>query len=367
MKKIITCVASTNTSSNKNRVSKILTIVVVLTFSFELLTFNCSAQDVHFSQFGQTPQLINPGATGVFSGNVRGILNYRSQWSAFGDPYNTYAASFDVPIAKGNGRHAYFGLGANFYKDVAGQADFGNFLGAFSFSGIVPISDYHTISVGIQTGFGQYSANLARLTWGSQFNGEEFDLELNSNESFAFQSSRYFDLGAGIYYEFKNTTSEFLGSDISSFNVGVASYHLNTPDQNFLSDTKDEIPRKFIAQFSGTFDIRETKVSLVPSMFYAFQGPYREITPGMLFKIRFGNTTKYSGLFKDGAIYFGSHYRLKDAIIPQVYIEFTDYMIGVSYDYNNSELSSVTGGNGGFEISIRYVNKPKALQRASFK
>ena len=35
-------------------------------------------QDVHFSQFSQTPQLINPGATGVFNGSFRGIINYKT-------------------------------------------------------------------------------------------------------------------------------------------------------------------------------------------------------------------------------------------------------------------------------------------------
>ncbi len=334
---------------------------------FVTTSLGVNAQDVHFSQFGQTPQLINPGATGVFDGSVRAILNYRSQWSSFGDAFTTYAASFDAPIAKGNGRHAYFGIGTNFYKDVAGKSDFGNFQAGLSFSGILPIADNHTISLGIQGAYGQYSASLARLTWGNQFNGEEFDLEVNPNETFSIQSSRYFDLGTGIYYEFKNTTTEFLGSDMSSFNVGVAGYHLNKPKQDFLSDTEDEIPMKIIAQFSGTFDMKSSSLSLIPSMFYAIQGPHKEITPGLLFKIRMGNSTKYTGLFKQGAVYFGSHYRVGDAIIPQVYLEFTDYMIGVSYDYNNSALSSVTGGNGGFEISIRYINRPKAIQRASFK
>ena len=341
-------------------------IINFLTIIIGLMSINAFAQDVNFSQFGQTPQLINPGATGVFGGSVRAILNYRTQWSAFGDAYNTYAASFDAPIAKGNAQHAYFGIGANFYKDVAGASDFGNFLGTVSFSGILPVSDYSTFSVGLQGGLGQYSASLAKLTWGSQFNGEEFDLELNSNESFALKSSKYFDLGAGIFYQFKNSTTEFLGSDISSFNIGVAGYHLNKPRQDFLSNTEDEIPMKIISQFSGTFDLRGTKLALVPSMFYAIQGPYSEITPGMLFKLRLGASTKYTGIFKEGGVYFGAHYRLKDAIIPEVYLEFTDYMIGVSYDYNNSELSSVTGGNGGFEISIRYINRPKAIQRSSF-
>lgn len=345
--------------------------IKIRSYSFLIALLVCSiqgiAQDVHFSQFGQTPQLINPGATGVFDGAVRGIMNYRTQWGAFGNAYNTYAASFDMPISKRSSREAYFGIGANFYKDVAGASDFGNFLGSVSFSGILPIKDAHTISLGLQGGLGQYSANLAKLTWGSQFNGEEFDTQLSSNETFTRQAPKYFDLGAGLFYEFKNSSAEFIGSDISSFNLGVAGYHLNKPKQDFLSDTEDEIPMKLIAQFSGTFDIRGTKVALVPSMFYAMQGPYRETTPGMLLKLRLGSSTKYTGFFKEGAIYFGGHYRLKDAIIPQVYLEFTDYMIGVSYDYNNSALSSVTGGNGGIEISVRYINRPKAIQRASFK
>lgn len=343
--------------------NKLKVILLVLT-AFHLALAN--AQDVHFSQFGQTPQLINPAATGVFTGKFRGFLNYRTQWGAFGNPYTTYAASLDFPISKVSSKQAYFGMGASFYKDVAGAADFGNFLGALSFSSVLPVGDNHLVSLGLQGGFGQYSANLARLTWGSQFNGTEFDTDLNSFESFNQQAPKYFDLGAGVMYEFRNSSVEFLGSDVSSFNVGISGYHLNKPKQHFLSSTEDQIPMKFIAQFSGTFDIRGSKLALVPSLFYALQGPYRETTPGMLFKIRMGNSTKYTGFFKEGAVYFGAHYRLKDAIIPELYLEFTDYMIGVSYDYNNSDLSSVTGGNGGLEISFRYINKPKAIQRSSF-
>jgi len=339
-------------------------IILILIF---LNGFRLFAQDVHFSQFGQTPQLINPGASGVFDGKVRGILNYKTQWSAFGKAYKTYAASVDLPIFKENNNHAYFGLGINFYKDVSGNADFGNFLGSISGAGILPFNEFNTVSLGIQAGYGQYSANLSQLTWGSQFDGSTFNTDLNSNELFANQSSNYFDLGAGILYQFKNTSTQFFGSELSSFNLGIAGYHLNQPKQNFLSNTTDKIPLKIITQFSGTFDITGSNVAIVPSMFYATQRAYKEITPGMLLKLKFGQSTKYSGFFKQSAIYFGAHYRIKDAIIPQVYLEFMDYMIGISYDYNNSDLSSATGGNGCFEISLKYTNKPKAIQRASFK
>ena len=103
-------------------------------YSLVLVTIMSSlawSQDVHFSQFGQTPQLINPGATGVVNGAVRAHLNYRSQWGGIG-AFKTDAASIDMPIAKGNGQKGYFGVGANFYKDVAGDSDFGNFLGSLS-------------------------------------------------------------------------------------------------------------------------------------------------------------------------------------------------------------------------------------------
>lgn len=325
------------------------------------------AQDVHFSQFVQTPQLINPAAAGSFNGSFRGILNYKNQWSAFGSPYTTYAASFDLPLAKGNGRNAYLGLGGNFYKDEAGDAKFGNFLGGVSLAGILPISDYHSFSAGIHVGLGQYSAQLSNLTWGNQFDGEKFDKEINSNEVTNLNSKMYPDVGAGLYYEYKNSSKFFLGSELKSFNIGIAAYHINQPKQEFLGVTEDALKMKFIGQFAGTFDISNSKVALVPSMFYAKQLKYQEITVGMLLKIRFGEETKYTGFFKQSAFYFGAHYRVKDAIIPQVYFEFMDYMIGISYDYNNSDLSTVTRGNGGFEISLKYVNKPKALQRSSFK
>ena len=338
--------------------------ILILVFFFSIKSFG---QDIHFAQFLQTPQLINPAAAGIFDGKIRGILNYRSQWGAFGGAYKTYAASFDMPLSKRHRGGSYFGLGANFYKDAAGSSNFGNFIGSVSASGVLLIQENQTLSVGLQGGFGQYSVNLSDLTWGSQFNGSEFDLDLNSDELFSAKSSNYIDAGAGIYYRVKKSSSNFLGSEMSSFNIGIAGYHLNKPKQKLLSNTESVIPMKFVAQFSGTFDISGSKVALQPSMFYAIQGPFTEITPGMLVKLKYGASTKYTGFFKQAAFYFGIHYRVKDAILPQVYFEFTDYMIGVSYDYNISDLSSATGGNGGFEISLRYINRSKAIQRGAFK
>lgn len=336
-----------------------------------LISIKAAAQDVHFSQFGQTPQLINPGVTGVFEGNVRAFLNYRTQWTGIGKGYRTYAASFDAPLKFKKGRRskkgAYLGLGLNFYSDVAGTSNFGTSQTSLSIAGILPVAEQHKFSLGIQAGLGQNSVDLNTLTWGNQYDGEIFNTSLNTNELYGLRSYQYFDLGAGFLYEFRNEGNSYLSSDVSSFNVGIAGYHLNEPTQQFLAHSTDKLPMKIVAQFSGTFDLGYVPLSLVPSVFYATQASSKEITPGMLLKVRRGRDTKYSGMFKEAAIYFGAHYRIGDALIPEIYLEFTDYMIGFSYDFSNSDLANASGGANGIEFSIRYTHQKKALQRASFR
>jgi len=345
-------------------------LIGCLMFLIGVVIATVSAQDVHFSQFGQTPQLINPGAAGMFDGNVRAFLNYRTQWTSIGKGFRTYAASFDAPLARGKGRkrgkNAYLGLGLNFYNDVAGTSNFGTSQVSISVSGILPIAKQHRISLGIQGGLGQNSVDLNSVTWGNQFDGEFFDLQLASNELLGLRSYQYFDLGAGVLYEFKLEGQSFLSSDVSNFNVGLAGYHLNQPNQQFFEQTTDKLPMKIVAQFSGTFDLGNVPLSLVPSVFYAVQGATKEITPGILLKLRRGHDTKYSGMFKKSAIYLGAHYRLGDAIIPEIYLEFTDYMVGFSYDFSNSDLGNAAGGASSLEFSVRYIHQKKALKRASF-
>jgi type IX secretion system PorP/SprF family membrane protein len=249
---------------------------------------------------------------------------------------------------------------------VAGSSNFRTTQTGVSIAGILPVAKQHRFSLGVQGTLGQNSVDLNRLTWGNQFDGEMFDTQLGSNELFGSRSSQYFDLGAGILYEFKMEGKSFLSSDVSSFNVGIAGYHLTQPKQEFLTNTTDNLEMKIVAQFSGTFDLGTVPLSLVPSMFYAIQGSAKEITPGVLLKLRRGHETKYSGMFKESAIYIGAHYRFGDAIIPEIYLEFTDYMIGFSYDFSNSDLANVAGGAGGLEFSIRYIHQKKALKRASF-
>jgi len=64
--------------------------------SLSLLSTNGFSQDIHFAQSSQTPLLINPGATGVYDGWERVIINHRNQWLGANTQFMTTAIAADV-------------------------------------------------------------------------------------------------------------------------------------------------------------------------------------------------------------------------------------------------------------------------------
>ncbi|MEO6037125.1 MAG: hypothetical protein ABIQ93_01850, partial [Saprospiraceae bacterium] len=52
----------------------------ILLPAFVLFTLALSAQDIHFSQFANSPINLSPGLIGAFGGDVRFVANYRNQW-----------------------------------------------------------------------------------------------------------------------------------------------------------------------------------------------------------------------------------------------------------------------------------------------
>jgi hypothetical protein len=57
-------------------------------------------------------------------------------------------------------------------------------------------------------------------------------------------------------------------------------------------------------------------------------------------------------------IYLGCWYRLNDAVIPYIGLEFSGIQIGASYDANTSSLKPASNTKGGIEISLIYIKKP---------
>ena len=77
------------------------------------------AQDIHFSQFFETPLLRNPSLAGIYTGDVRVQAVYRSQWNSVTDAYKTGSLNgeYKMPVGKGND---FVTMGMQFLQDRAG-------------------------------------------------------------------------------------------------------------------------------------------------------------------------------------------------------------------------------------------------------
>ena len=99
-----------------------------------------------------------------------------------------------------------------------------------------------------------------------------------------------------------------------------------------------------------------TSFSILPNLILLKQGPSTEINVGALIRYSIREESKYTGFLKETALFFGVFSRTGDALIPTVMFEVANYSVGFSYDINTSDLKDATGGNGGVEISLRFIN-----------
>jgi type IX secretion system PorP/SprF family membrane protein len=319
-----------------------------------------SAQDIHFSQFTQSPLVINPSSAGFFDGYYRATANYKNQWASMGKAFNTMAAAFDMPLGIKRRKSAYFGVGALIFNDKAGDAGMKKFSASLNASGIVPISPYLKMAAGLSAAFNQQSINLSNLNFGNQYNGNGFDPNIQSNELID-QSYSFFDVGAGISFGYNNARGGFARDDIFKINFGIAGYHLNRPQQSYFSGGTDRLYMRLVAHGDARIDFPKTKFSIVPKALFMMQGPNMEILAGALCRYRLQNGTKVTGVTSESGISLGCSYRYGDAIIPEAYFEFANFAAGLSYDLNISSYKQVSNLGGGFEISLKYINLIDAL------
>ncbi len=323
--------------------------------------FGINAQDIHFSQFNETPLLLNPATAGFYDGYERVILNHKSQWTSIGSPFRTTAASFDLPFFFGYGTNAHIGAGISFYNDMAGDSKFGTNQGILSLSGILPVDDRTKFAAGIQFGLAQRSGSLEGLTWGNQFVGDGFNTDIASNEANTLNSFMYADIGGGIQFQFDNTSEKFDGYDEFRIDIGAAILHANKPLLKYTDAPTDQLPLKMLVTFRMRYDIPGSTVSFVPQFMYVRQSPHQEIYGGAGLRFQLQNGTKYTGLVQENALTIGIQTRVKDAITPTVLIELTDYAFGFSYDLSVSKLGTTNAAAGGFEVTLRYINMRDAL------
>jgi len=325
---------------------------IIFGVGFFCLAANAKAQDLHFSQYLETPTSLNPALVG-FSYDARVIANSRTQWLyAARKSYQTYGVSYDGGTGKklkGN----RFGWGLNLVKDVAGDSRFSSLLPSAAFSYSTKLDKTSRFGVGFQYGLNYRTIDISNLRWGAQYQNYEYNPISNNGETTPRASVLSNDIGVGTHYSYSQSEKYISAKDGTKFDLGFAAYHFRMPKSSFLT-TAERLMTRIIVYGSGEFYIPNMRFALAPNFIYMRQGTNSAFVTGMMFKYVVVEESKFTTIKKPSAVSFGASYRFRDAIIPAFLWQYDVYAFGLSYDINVSQLTPASRLKGGLEIMLRY-------------
>lgn len=335
--------------------------------------FTAVAQDMHFSQYNETPALVNPALTGA-EYVLRASLIYKDQWGSVTVPYRTYGASYEMkfkasawdksdPFRSKSYKKAFSRLagGLSFFSDKAGDGNMGTNLVNLSLASYIKTGELSTLSVGLQGSVVQRSVDFNKFVFSNQYNGSTYDKTPAQGEDYGAHSFVAPDVAAGILWRYERPEENFADNNQLSADIGFAVFHLIKPTQKFLTSSADQLSSKYNAHGKLLIGIPKTSIALAPSYYFSFQGKQKELLTGLMIKYYLKHDSKYTGYVRRSSLGLGMYYRNRDAMIVNLLLEFAQYGIGFSYDLNTSRLSKVSTLRGGPEITIRFNSANRFL------
>jgi len=319
-------------------------IAIILILCKFLFVNNLQSQDIHYSQFYNPVFVLNPGKTGIFSGDKRFLLSYRDQWSSVPVPWRTFTGSYDQKFYPKRSDKYFFSGGINFNYDRQGDAEIS--LNNINLSGSYTkvMNTKNLLTLGLSLGYATRAFDTANLEWDSQWNGSTFDASLPTGEFFNAQRANYFENAIGLNYRWQKDKR-------TKFDIGVSAFHFIEPNVAFSEDDNIKLPRRYnlsaiiSKQLSSRFDLQFQGLGQL-------QNEYYELLGSGLIKIHVNNKRG-----KEAVLHLGIGYRTSGSIfLPIVALELQDrYYFSFNYERDVSDFNVATDGNGGFEAHFRYT------------
>jgi type IX secretion system PorP/SprF family membrane protein len=315
--------------------------LVVFGIGSLLLAIASKAQDLHFSQFMNSPLLTNPANTGFIpDGDYRLGVNYRNQWSSIMSvPYKTMSAYGDVQVLQ-NEDVGWLGVGGLILRDVAGSGNLTStrVYGSVAYHQMLNLGSL--LSLGFNVGWANKQINVTNLKFPDQFDGHFFDNHLPTSVALASNNINYVDIQAGMNYAYFPNANTY-------FNVGFSTHHLNRPRESFFDEEPgidNRIPMRHTAFVNGSFKLNDQWI-INPNAYYSYQAKSQEYVLGM---------NAHYNLSGDGdnVLIGGLYYRGSDAFIPMIGLGLKDYTFTFTYDATISTLKNYNNSRGALEFSL---------------
>lgn len=314
---------------------------------FLLMGFSIQAQDVHYSQFYNMPLTLNPALTGHIEGTYRAKLIYRNQWNSItsGGVYSTPGLSADMNFKLNPESRSSFGAGLALMNDQTGGGDFTNTyaLASVAYHMSLDKKEKTYLSFGVQGGY-----LMKRVDGNSLIFADQLDSQGNpsntSMENLSNSNVSGGDLRLGV-------TFSGYPSQKMNYKFGLGYLHLIKANEVFLEGTdENKLPSRLSFFAQGEFITGNPKLRVLPQLLFMNQAKVNEInlTSNLGYKVT-----------PDLELVFGAGYRVSDAAIANLGLNFKGVEFLASYDVNVSELTPASRANGGFEVSLGYVGRIK--------
>lgn len=322
------------------------------------LTISVQAQDIHFSNYTNTPLYTNPALTGYMNGNHRLQVVHRNQWSSVLKQYayQSILASYDFNICLGGD---YLSLGLNAVADKAGTFGFTHAAPSFNLAYHKQLSRFRYLSAGAAGGVLHYRIDPSVFTFATQFDGYDYDGSLESREEFVGENNTVLDLAMGL----------FMYDTEQLWSFGLAMHHLNQPKYSFLTEDEEignNLNIRFTTHGSATVPLTQDgfKRQLVVRGMFMAQSLFGDNSQwqsmlGTWWKFNFnrpeqpiqefilGLSGRISGHAKGQPFTF-------DAAILSVIYDADFIAINLNYDVNLSKLVPVSTLQGGYELGLTF-------------
>lgn len=308
--------------------------------------FFSNAQDLHYSQYFNSPLNLNPANAGYFNGDYRVVLNNRNQWKSVTVPYKTFSASFDMKAIGIKSFYPNTGAGLMINNDKDGDSHLHTLNIACPLSFYKPLDDdtVNSIRLGIQFGYTQKRFDVNDLNFDNQFTGDLFDPNAPTGEPVSNYSMSYFDLGFGL-------AAQLFTSEDFQLNTGFAVQHINSPKNNFYPNGNVKIKPHYIFNADVFYPLTENML-LIPSLIYMNQNSTSELDINAQLKF---DITQFKAPVTN--LYAGAGARISDGIVLNAGADFKNIYAGFSYDINLSGLKKASNGRGAIEFSLIYKLK----------
>lgn len=313
--------------------------IVYITFAISLFcTQLLKAQDTQFSMYDASAVVLNPALAGTDKeSKMRAVSQYRTQWSSVNSNFITTSISVDKPIIDDR-----WGVGVSlFHNDAANNFKETSFIASGSYDVLKPDQDVHHLTTGLNLGFVNKHLSSDQFTFDSQYENGTFNESLESGETID-RSNRFLpEVSFGLAYinSDKNKVYRPYG--------GFALYHITKPNESFVNSTSanSRVPMRWLLNGGCKLYFQNEEIEVDPKFIIMKQSSAWNIMLGVTGGYKINTEVKVNG---------GVGFRIGDAVIPQLGVEYLNFTYGMSYDINISGLKEYSRGRGAMEFMVIY-------------